>query len=377
MQWAIDTFDPSKLYEAPRTLDLKVGEVVVVRSPQEILATLDENACLDELPFMPQMLRFCGLRLRVRMRAHKMCDTVHATGGRQMTDAVFLDDAWCDGKAYGGCEMACSIVWKEAWLRRAVDGDPPAAPSRPDHRLDALVWNACRRPSSDPAVDEYVFYWEAVKMPAATKPLPWWSAKQYVIDYKSGNVPLGTLLARISFVFYSRLVSAGVGFGSPLRWFYNVVQSVRGGVPYPIHAGRVPPGTRTPSVELGLKAGDLVRVKSAEQIMDTVDKRLINRGMGFHTEMVPYCGKVFRIKQRLNKIINEKTGRLITLKNSCLILDGVGCHGRFTDPVSCPRALPPYWREIWLERVEPEQVSTSTGGEAPLTSGVPASGAHR
>jgi hypothetical protein len=38
---------------------------------------------------------------------------------RQMADAVFLDDAWCDGLAYGGCEMACAIVWKEAWLKRA------------------------------------------------------------------------------------------------------------------------------------------------------------------------------------------------------------------------------------------------------------------
>ncbi len=364
MQWAISNSDASKLYAVPRTLDLTVGEFVVVRSPQEILATLDENACLDELPFMPQMLRFCGLRLRVRKRAHKLCDTVHATGGRQMADAVFLDDASCDGQAYGGCEMACSIVWKESWLRRAVDGVQPAAPIRPDHRLESLVWGACRRPSPDPATNECVYFCQAVKMPAATRPLPLWSVKQYVVDYTSGNVPLGTVLGRISFIFYSRLVAAGVGFGSPLRWLYNAVQSVRGGVPFPVHAGRVPPGTRTPSIDLGLKAGDLVRVKSAEQIMDTVDKRLINRGMGFHTEMVPYCGKIFRVKQRLNKIINEKTGRLVTLKNSCLVLDGVGCHGRFTDPVSCPRALPPYWREVWLERVEAEQVSTLTGSPA-------------
>lgn len=361
MQWAVDTPDASKLYRAPRTLDLKVGEYVVVRPPLEILVTLDDNACLDELPFMPQMLRFCGLRLRVRKRAHKMCDTVHSTGGRQMTDAVFLDDAWCDGQAYGGCEMACSIVWKEAWLRREADGEVPT-PSRPDYRLDALVWNACRRPAADPAADDYVFSCQAVKMPAATRPLAWWSVRQYVVDYTSGNVPLGTLLARISFIFYSRLVSAGVGFGAPLRWLYNAVQSLRGGgVPYPVHAGQVPPGTKTPSVDLGLKAGDLVRVKSADQIMATVDRRLMNRGMGFHTEMVPYCGKTFRIKQRLNKIINEKTGRLITLKNSCLVLDGVGCHGRFTDPVSCPRALPPYWREIWLERVDAEQVTAAAG----------------
>jgi hypothetical protein len=67
--------------------------------------------------------------------------------------------------------------------------------------------------------------------------------------------------------------------------------------------------------------------------------------------MVAHCGKTFRVKQRLRKVINEKTGRLITLKNPCLVLDGVGCHGRYTRPLNCPRGMPPYWREIWLERV--------------------------
>ena len=36
---------------------LCIGEVVEVRSPEEILATLDENGELDGLPFMPEMLR--------------------------------------------------------------------------------------------------------------------------------------------------------------------------------------------------------------------------------------------------------------------------------------------------------------------------------
>jgi hypothetical protein len=38
------------------TLDLKVGDVVEVRSAAEILATLDENGALDSMPFMPEML---------------------------------------------------------------------------------------------------------------------------------------------------------------------------------------------------------------------------------------------------------------------------------------------------------------------------------
>ena len=39
-------------------LNLRVGEVVEVRTAEEILATLDEHGALDSLPFMPEMLRF-------------------------------------------------------------------------------------------------------------------------------------------------------------------------------------------------------------------------------------------------------------------------------------------------------------------------------
>ncbi len=54
-----------------RKLDLKVGDWVVVRSADEILATLDENARFEALPFMPQMLQHCGKKLQGRKRAHK------------------------------------------------------------------------------------------------------------------------------------------------------------------------------------------------------------------------------------------------------------------------------------------------------------------
>ena len=53
-------------------LGLKVGDLVEVRSAEEIRATLDENGELDGLPFMPEMLAFCGRRLTVHKVAHKL-----------------------------------------------------------------------------------------------------------------------------------------------------------------------------------------------------------------------------------------------------------------------------------------------------------------
>ena len=349
---------------------VKVGDWVVVRPAHEILATLDQKSCLQELPFMPQMLQHCGKSFRVRKRAHKMCDTVWGTGARHMTDAVFLDDSVCDGKKFGGCEMGCSIVWKEAWLR-PLGGDDVAPLSVPEERqaterLAALADFACQRPGK--AGGETVFMCQATKIPAATKPLPWWSLNQYVTDYKSGNVNLSTLLPRTFFMFYSQLVTSGLGFGSALRWLYNAVQSALGGVPFPLEKGYLRAGGPTPAVNLGLRVGELVRVKSREQILETVDTNLVNRGMGIHPVMLPYCGKTFRVKQRVYKLINEKNGQLVTLKNSCIILDGAGCDGRFTTPVNCPRALAPYWREIWLERVEEVATTPHSAAEEPKVS---------
>ena len=115
----------------PQVLGLRAGDWVEVRSKEEILRTLDARGMLDNLPFMPEMLAWCGQRLRVAKAAHKTCDTISgAYEGRRMTNAVHLEDLRCDGKAHGGCEAACLIYWKEAWLKRAdavSDGAPPAA----------------------------------------------------------------------------------------------------------------------------------------------------------------------------------------------------------------------------------------------------------
>lgn len=59
------------------TLQLRSGDLVEVRSKEEILGSLDGKGQLEGLPFMPQMFQFCGQKFRVCKRAHKTCDTVN------------------------------------------------------------------------------------------------------------------------------------------------------------------------------------------------------------------------------------------------------------------------------------------------------------
>src|SRR5262245_3626304 len=95
----------------------RVGDIVEVRSKEDILATLDGNGRLQELPFMPEMIDFCGRQLRISAIAHKTCDTVNRTGGRRMVDTVHLEDIRCNGAFHGGCQAECLLFWKTRWLK--------------------------------------------------------------------------------------------------------------------------------------------------------------------------------------------------------------------------------------------------------------------
>src|SRR3954453_12921045 len=106
---------------------LRPGDIVEVRSPAEILATLDSSATLDKMPFMPEMVSHVGRRYTVTRRVDKICDTIASTGSRRMHATVYLEDLRCDGSDHGGCQAGCKLYWKEAWLRGVDGAVAPAA----------------------------------------------------------------------------------------------------------------------------------------------------------------------------------------------------------------------------------------------------------
>src|SRR5262249_41245913 len=119
---------------------LRPGDVVEVKSPAEILATLDGGDARDQMPFMPEMLRHAGRRYTVSRRADKICDTVAATGSRRLRSTVYLEDLRCDGSAHGGCQAGCKLYWKEEWLRRVeTDSKPPHPRDAASPSLEALA----------------------------------------------------------------------------------------------------------------------------------------------------------------------------------------------------------------------------------------------
>lgn len=341
------------------------GELVEVRSAAEILATLDDKGELEGLPFMPEMMRFCGRRLRVFRTAHKTCDTITGHSlGRRMERCVHLEDARCDGSGHGRCQAACLIFWKEAWLKRV---EPPRA---------GLLWRLISgstaqatgsRSSGGPCVleglerhtvregtpnaPEATFRCQATQLLDATTPLAWWEPSQYLRDWLSGNWPLWILLRSAFFRVLYKLVVLGRGYRLKI-WAYDCMARLLGEPTWRYWGGTLK--GKTPSEPSTLQPGELVAVKSNGEILDTLNGNM-NRGLGFSPEMVTYCGGTYRVRSRVERLINEKTGKMMRMSNDCIILEDVICRSDCsTNRLFCPRGIYPFWREIWLRRVPGE-----------------------
>jgi hypothetical protein len=337
--------------EIPATLNpsLRAGDWVIVRSKEEILATLDEKACLDALPFQPEMFAFCGQRMRVAKVAHKTCDTIKKTGGRRMLHAVHLEGGRCNGSSHGGCDADCVFFWKESWLRH--ESDPAIAITGNGGCTESTVMAAVRAPGYENS-DDPVWVCQTTKLYDATTLLPWWDVRQYVRDVTSGNHKAWHMIKLLIFAGYRQLLKPGYGHRY-LKGFFNAFQKLRGGKPYPLGDGFVQAGAQTPNEILDLQPGEWVEVRSQDEILATITRNGFNRGMRYDMEMSKYCGERYRVELRCNKLINEQTGKMMAMKYPCIQLEDVYCRAECTDKrIGCPRASNTYWREIWLRRVD-------------------------
>jgi hypothetical protein len=308
-------------------LRLWPGEWVKVRSLAEISATLDGEGRLDGLPFMLEMLRHCGQRHRVFRRIEK----IHYYFGpvaphlRRLRDAVLLEELRCDGTGHGGCQAGCQFIWKEAWL----------VPSDSAHNADIVTqeaasasWLGKYTQMSSPD-GEVRYACQMTELPGATTRLSWNDPRNYWRDLCSGNVRLNPLITAVALALF------------------NVVQRKSGGAVAPY---REPTDRKTSPLEvLDLQPGEIVRVKTKSEIEQTLNSGSKNRGLWFDREMHRFCGGEFRVATVVRKIVDEASGKMLTMNNPCIILEGVAATGEYLG--LCPQNELIYWREAWLERV--------------------------
>lgn len=310
---------------APPNTKLHRGDLVEVRSPREIFATLDGDGAIDHLPFMPEMLEYCGQRFQVASRALTVCFSGAGSPlGFRGDDVVTLDGLRCSGIAHDGCQKACTIFWREAWLRK-IDADavrPTDAP--PDHgELLARL-----KTSAGPET----FYCQASELAKAADPLSRWGRMHRCL----GGLRAGNLTAR---------QMAGA-IGTWFRWkLYKLIFGVyaRGNK------------KTTPVESLNLQPGEWVEVKSMADIIETLNEHGQNRNLYFSPDMRLLCGRRYRVKGRIDKLIVDGTGKQRQLRNTvCLEGSTCGCAYLGFGMAGCSRCEVSYWREIWLRRTADE-----------------------
>lgn len=302
---------------------LLARRLVEVRSPREILATLDQHGQLDGLPFMPEMLAFCGQRITVARRANRTCVVGH--GFRRMRSAVFLQDARCNGSVHDHCDRGCLLFWKEAWLK-PLDADSPG--DETDHAADL---KAARVLARLPTRRAGAYVCQSTQLAAATTPIGRWDLRPWLGEVWRGELSLRAFVGTVWGALRRRVLrrpDAGVLAGSAQR-------PSRG--------------------ELRLAPGEWITVKSTDEICGTLDVRGRNRGLTFQPTMNDAIGRTFRVAFPVRRMIVETTGKMIELGNT-VALEGVTCQGACV--AHCPRQEYLFWRESWLRRVQSDALDS-------------------
>jgi hypothetical protein len=345
----------------------RTGGLVEVRSKEEILATLDGTGALDAMPFMPEMLQYCGRRFRVGAVAHKTCETAHRTlKTRRLESTVHLEGLRCDGSAHGGCEAECLLFWKDAWLRPIDDRSPrgPSASSEPGGCTYEQLLAATQIDTDEPR-----YACQATRLWDATAPLPWWNPWQYLRDFRTGNRSARRVLRVLWFAALNVAMQRTPRGARLIRFVRMRSHRWLMGREVPDFQGLIERRKPTPVQPLGLKCGDRVRIKSKEEIVRTIDVHGRNRGLYFDIEMSRHCGTVATVRRRVSRIIDEETGTMRHMKQPCIMLEGVACDSDYsTSRLLCPRAIPSYWREIWLDRID-DTISGPTLDARPVGQG--------
>jgi hypothetical protein len=106
----------------------------------------------------------------------------------------------------------------------------------------------------------------------------------------------------------------------------------------------------TSAAAVGLQAGDLVRVRSEEEIRATLNHWRQFKGLTFMPEMAPYCGTKQRVHKRMERFVDERDLR-VKKCSGIILLEELYCEGT-ADFGPCDRSCFCFWREEWLEKVD-------------------------
>jgi hypothetical protein len=244
-------------------------------------------------------------------------------------DVFLLDGLRCSGNDHDGCQRMCMFFWKTAWLRKATGELSDVAPT--DRETAEL------KSKLKTKVGPERYFCQSTELARSTVVTPMGPTKilsKCIRDVRTGAVSPSNMFWLIVVPLYRKVRDRLIG--------------------RPLLKGDL---KQTPVGNLGLQAGEIVEIKSLEEMRQTLDTRGRNRGLVCDIELGKFCGTRYRVLSRLDQMISESDGRMRKLQGT-VILDGNLCMcARVLG--GCPRREYTYWRELWLKRVNSEPINGS------------------
>jgi len=107
-----------------------------------------------------------------------------------------------------------------------------------------------------------------------------------------------------------------------------------------------------------LRAGDLVQIRTATEILRSLDSNGTLDGLPIMPEMLEFCGRRYRVSDRVVQatmdalaVPSYRESYVREFKNNdVVLLEELRCSG--LDHGGCQRGCRIFWKEAWLDQVE-------------------------
>jgi hypothetical protein len=97
----------------------EIGEIVRVKTRDEILKSMDSTNKLDGCFFMDQMWNYCGSTQKVLKFVDSFFNERQKKSFLSRSPLYILENLHCEGKASifpSRCDHGCLLLWHEKWL---------------------------------------------------------------------------------------------------------------------------------------------------------------------------------------------------------------------------------------------------------------------
>jgi hypothetical protein len=346
------------------TPKFRPNDVVIVKNEQEILDTLDQDGTTDGLSFMPEMRQFCGREFTVKNLVNRI--HISGVGVRGIKHTVLLHEARCDGEAHNGCGRACYVLFKDVWLKKSPSAHTEKRNSEPllPPREIPEFWKCSGTPCQG----------QASPLLRATFPLSAWDLRQYTDDVRFGTYNLYEVVTLILFRltrrwgaregiwrFHTEKKSFRELFEmfmyilrQNIEWLIQRASAQKPGMTKGVAAPQAPAKLKLQNAMTEIQPGDLVVVKSKEEILLTLNAKDKGFGLRFYGCMWKHCGQQYRVLAPVLRLVDEMTEKEVPYISNTFLLEGVVCDG--ISYRGCPRACYWMWRGGWLKKInEPEE----------------------